>query len=324
MQKTVIESFAPDLLQSFLIDRTHIGGRLVRLGTVANTILLRNEYPDAVSRLLAEMLVIASMLSYSLKSQGILTLQATGDGPVQFIVVDVTENGNLRGYAELAEDAAEELDALSPEESDELMLGELLGNGKLAIILDQGADGGRYQGIVELKGNSLSEAIQHYFTQSQQAEMAVKLAVHKDRKSGRDAWSAAGIMIERLPEEGGKQEPGEAESMIDAQEAEEEWQRNRLFMSTVRDEELLNQQLSSWKLLTRLFNEDGVWAYAPHALSAECRCSRGRILEVLSTINYEELQEMMDDGALSVHCRFCNTTEVFTEEALSHMHETKH
>lgn len=310
MQKSTVESFAPDLLQSFLIDRTHIGGRLVRLGTVAETILHQNDYAPAVNRLLAEMLVIGTMLSYSLKTEGVLTLQASGDGPVPFIVVDVTHDGNLRGYAEVPEESEATLAALG-DAHEAAPLSELLGKGRLAIILDTGGEGGRYEGIVALDAPTLSEALQHYFTQSQQADMTLKLASAR----GKRGWNAAGILVERMPPEGGVDaEPKTRE------EDEEDWRRVSLFMSTVKNEELLDMNLSSWKLLTRLFGEDGVWAYAPRVLAAKCRCSRARILDVLATISMEELEEMMDDGVVSVHCRFCNTTEYFDEATLQRIH----
>ena len=98
------------------------------------------------------------------------------------------------------------------------------------------------------------------------------------------------------------------------------WERSRLFLSTLSDDEILSHSLSGFNLLTRLFHEDGAWAYAPRPLKAICRCSRQRIAEVLSTIEMEELREMLENGAVSVNCRFCNTTERFTEEMLEKLH----
>ncbi len=302
----------PDMLQPFLIDHSHIRGKLVRLSDAAQTILSQHAYPDCVSRLLAEMLVIVSMLSSNLKSEGVLTIQASGDGPVSFMVVDATHEGHLRGYAEINETGWEQLEALSGAASAPL-LSDILGQGRLAITLDQGEGEDRYQGIVELAGTSFSDAIQLYFTQSQQVEMALRLAVQKE-----EVWAAAGIMIERVPEEGGNAAHPEfnAAGEVEA-DSEEQWQRTRLFMDTVQENELLDADISGWNLLMRLFNEEGVWAYKPKPLCACCRCSRERIIGILSTIPYEELHDMLDNGRITVNCRFCNSNEYFSEAELA-------
>ena len=91
-----------DCVQPFLIHHSSIRGKMVRLAEVVDTILTRHDYPEVVSSLLAELLVVAAMLAGNLKHKGILTLQLKGDGPVRFIVVDATAEGELRGYAQLA------------------------------------------------------------------------------------------------------------------------------------------------------------------------------------------------------------------------------
>ena len=307
-----------DLIQPFLIDHSHIRGQLVRLESVAHTIIEQHRYPKPASKLLAEMLVLAAMLSSNLKSDGILTIQAKGDGPIRFIVVDATSGGDLRGYAEMAKGGKTTLSRMGKTRVAEGKLADFLGKGYLAITLDHGDENSRYQGIVELAGTTLADALSDYFTQSQQVEMSVKLAVSPpDGASG--TWRAAGIMMERVPTEGGtigeeqeKQEKRRKKSKSGEETSEEQWQRNNLFLKSVKNAELLSGELSSWDLLTRLFNEDGVWAYPPKILQARCRCSREKIERVLGTIPESELEEMFVGKKISVHCQFCNTTESFT------------
>src|SRR5579863_260465 len=90
-----------DFIQPFLIDHSSIRGRLVRVGKVLDEILNAHNYPPAVSLHLAEQIVIACLLSATLDKDGILTVQAKGDGAVRFIVVDVMAGGTIRGYAEV-------------------------------------------------------------------------------------------------------------------------------------------------------------------------------------------------------------------------------
>src|ERR1700757_2865256 len=98
-----------DFIQPFLIDHSSIRGRLVRVNKVLDDILGAHNYPLAVSLHLAEQIVIAALLSATLDKDGILTVQAKGDGPVKFIVVDVMAGGTIRGYASVDEALLKEI-----------------------------------------------------------------------------------------------------------------------------------------------------------------------------------------------------------------------
>jgi molecular chaperone Hsp33 len=91
---------AGDFVRPFLLEIPGLLGRLVRLGSVVDTVLTRHDYPEPVARLLGEFLALAGTLSSLLKYDGTFTLQTKGDGPVRLMVADVTSDGALRGYAE--------------------------------------------------------------------------------------------------------------------------------------------------------------------------------------------------------------------------------
>ena len=99
-----------------------------------------------------------------------MTLQAqTESGVVDLLVCDYL-GGELRGYVR---HDAERLAEAGPNPT----LFALFGKGYLAITFDQPATDERYQGIVPLEGESLAEAAQSYFTQSEQ--------IPSDRPPGR-------------------------------------------------------------------------------------------------------------------------------------------
>jgi len=287
-----------DFIQPFLIDRSGIRGRLVRLEKSLSNILNAHNYPLPVSEHLAEQIVLAALLSATLSGDGILTVQAKGDGPIRFIVVDVMAGGIIRGYAEVDVEALAKLKSHT--------LSQVFGKGYLAVTLDQGGEAQRYQGIVELTGESLSDAFKGYFIQSQQAEIMVHVAV-RPPEGKRKTWRAGGIIIERMPLEGGK----EAEFTREEQDAL--WERTGLFMHTLKDSEMLDGQVTPQNLLYRLFNEDGVWVTKLQALKSGCRCSRERVKMVLKSLEKAELLDSLDKGKLTIHCQFCNKREVFTK-----------
>lgn len=300
-----------DFVQPFLIDHSSIRGRLVRVGKVLDDIITAHNYPTQVSLHLAEQIVIAALLSATLDKDGILTVQAKGDGAVKFIVVDVMAGGTIRGYAEVDENRLKEITKRS--KAKKLKISEILGKGYLAVTLDEGNSKQRYQGIVELQGESISDAFRGYFLQSQQGEVSVKVAVRSPGKVHKN-WVAGGIVIERMPIEGGKQ----AEYTPD--ELEERWKRTKLFMQTLKDEELLDTGITPQNLLYRIFNEDGVWVYKLQNLKAGCRCSRKRVRMILKSLPKEELLSLLDNGKMSVNCQFCNKNEAFTRADINRLY----
>ena len=302
-----------DFIQPFMIDHSSIRGRMVRVSKALDTILNAHNYPLAVSYHLAEQIVIACMLSATLDKGGILTVQAKGNGAVRFIVVDVMAGGTIRGYAEVNEEALKK--AIGKSKAKTHPLSKIMGEGHMAVTFDEGNSKERYQGIVELKGDSISEVFQGYFLQSQQGEISVNVAVRAPDNIHKK-WSAGGVIIERMPSEGGKKQE------LTEEEREEIWKRTKLFMQTLKANELLEENNTPQNLLYRLFNEDGVWVYKLQPIKAGCRCSRERIRTVLKTIPKEELIESLDDGKMSVNCQFCNKTEVFTRADINRLYRT--
>lgn len=304
-----------DLIQPFRIDRHALRGRLVRLGPAADSILSRHAYPEAVATLLGETLVLAAVLAGALKYDGVFTLQVRGDGPVNLMVADVTSAGALRGYARF--DAAR-LGAAAGGTGNPVP--RLLGAGHLAFTVDQGPDTERYQGMVDLVGATMAECAHHYFRQSEQLEAAIHIAAGRGTDSdGRTVWRAGGLMVQRVPWEGGASD--DDASIFDAEDAEDGWRRALVSMASARPEELLDPDLAPRRLLYRLFHEDGVRVYRTRSLADRCRCSAGRVEAMLRSLPRAEVAALKTDGAVVVVCQFCNASYRYDDAALSALYE---
>lgn len=296
-----------DLLQPFTLEGAAVRGRLVRLGVVVDTILSRHAYPDAVSTMLGELLVVASMLSSNLKQEGIFTIQMRGNGIVPMLVVDSVYGGELRGYAQLTDAAQEALQALGAHPTSRQLFGD---DSYLAITFDPGKGLQRYQGVVALEGDTISDALVAYFTQSQQLDVWFTLSCARIKESG--AWSAGGLMIERVADYGGIK----ADAAVLQLPPEEAWRTALALSNTVKAYELLDSHLALGELLFRLFHENDARITPPQPLSVGCRCSRGRIFDMLMSMSVEDRADMLVDGAVSVTCQFCNQVERFTADEL--------
>ena len=301
------DSRTDDIVQPFQIDPFRLRGRLVRLGPALDRILTRHDYPAPVATLLGEAIALAISLSGALKYEGVFTLQTKGDGPIRLLVADVTTAGAVRGYAQFDPEKLAQLD-LDAGSS----VPRLLGAGYLALTVDQGEHTERCQGIVALEGATLAECVHHYFRQSEQVEAGIKVAVGQHRDAdGQLRWRGGTLMIERLPKDGGADAAREAE--------DEGWRRAMVLMATGTSEELLDPDLTPEALLFRLFHEDGVRAYRPHALAAQCRCSRERVERMLAALPPPDLVDLAVEGKLVVTCEFCNATYSFDEETVAVM-----
>lgn len=292
-----------DLVQPFQIEPFALRGRLVRLGPALDSILAQHAYPAPVAAMLGEAVALAAALAGALKYDGVFTLQTKGDGPIKLMVADITTQGAVRGYAQFdvarLETAARASGAAVP---------RLLGGGYLAFTVDQGEHTERYQGIVELQGGTLAECVHHYFRQSEQVEAALKVAVAQRHDSdGHPRWRAGALMIQRLPREA---------FALEREAEDDAWRRATVFMGSCTSAELVDPQLAPERLLFRLFHEDGVRAYRPHALAARCRCSQRRGETVLRALKPEEIAEMKVDGMITVTCEFCGAAYEFDAEAL--------
>ncbi|MCR6645746.1 MAG: Hsp33 family molecular chaperone HslO [Terricaulis sp.] len=96
-----------NLVAPFSLDNAPVRGRIARLGASLDPILRRHDYPRPVAMLLGEALALAALVGSLLKTEGRLIVQAQGEGPVPLLVAECGSDGALRGYARLAEGAAE-------------------------------------------------------------------------------------------------------------------------------------------------------------------------------------------------------------------------
>ncbi len=305
-----VQPAGDDAVLPFEVEGLDVRGRVIQMGPALSSMLARHDYPKPVSKLLGEAIVLAVLLGSSLKFEGQFLLQTQTDGPVDMLVVDFRTPGNLRAYARFDAERVAEMEAEGTLEPS-----ELLGNGILAMTIDQGAHTSRYQGIVSLDGSSLEEVAHTYFAQSEQIPTAVRLAVAEmmTREDGgvTHSWRAGGLLVQFLPQSSdetrhrdlpGGDVPGGGE---DEGEEDDAWVEAKSLVSTTEDHELIDPEVPAERLLYRLFHERGVRVFDPVSVRDQCSCSRERIVGVLRSFSAEEITESIEDGAITVTCEFC-------------------
>jgi len=300
-----------DIVLPFAVESLSVRGRLVRLGPAIDLLLKRHDYPEAVSRLVAEATALAALLGSTLKTSGRFQLQTQSDGPVGMLLVDFDAPSHLRALARFDRERLDEASRSG---------GDLLGRGHMAFTIDPGGDMTRYQGVVALEGLGLEAAAHHYFERSEQIPTLVRLAVGETVTATGGAWRAGGLVVQYLPEAGGRRlrpdfDPGDAPEGVAPHEIveDEAWTEAKARAATTEAHELIDPTLSGERLLFRLFNERGVRVYEPTPLAAVCRCSAEGVDAMLRSFPPEEVKEMVgEDGMIGVTCEFCSTKRVFS------------
>jgi molecular chaperone Hsp33 len=165
-------------------------------------------------------------------------------------------------------------------------LGELTGNGRLAITVETGKGSDRYQGIVAADADSLATALENYFARSEQLPTRLWLAA--------DDCHAGGMLLQQLP-------PESRRGLFDP----DGWNRAQLLAGTLSSDELLG--LGDIELLRRLFHEEDVRLADATPVTFRCSCDRKRVESALRLLGRGELEDLLEgEGRIEVRCEFCN------------------
>jgi molecular chaperone Hsp33 len=277
-----------DLLHRFIFDDCDIRGELVTLGDSYKDILSHNQHPPAIQKLLGEFLAAISLLSNTLKFDGVVILQARGDGCISTIMAECNHQNSLRGIVRLNDQVA-----LTDELAAHGSMQQLLGNGVLVITIEPkraenfGGKLERYQGIVPMDSDNLAGCLEHYFQQSEQLATRLWFSANND--------NASGFLLQALPQQ----------LNTDPETNKLHWETITTLAATITNEELL--EVAHPSLLYRLFNEQPVRIFDPKKLHFACSCSRERSASALVSLGLNEVEELLvEKGSIDIDCQFCN------------------
>ncbi len=296
-----------DSCVSFSLANGAFVGRLVRLDNVLQDILQKHGYPLNVSTALSETSALAVLLSSQLKYDGLFTLQLQGNGPVSVLVVDVTSEHKVRACAKFDEYQLNKAKTLRKTEDIIEQVPHLVGGGHMAFTIDQGPKTDLYQGVVDIQGKTLSEIALRYFKLSEQIDTSLKLFVKYPDEEG-DSFLSAGILIQKVPLTGGK------DINVDENQYNQMFEDIKAFIGSLSEKEVFDKNLSSEEILYRLFHSLDVKVTKENTYEFGCRCSKEKLFSTLSTFKKEDLEDMVEDGKISVTCQFCSTNYVFGKD----------
>lgn len=264
-----------DSRSRFLIETCDVRGHFVHLDRCWAQARARTDYPANVSTVLGESFVATALLAGTVKFDGKLTLQVRGSGDVHLLVVQITNDGNMRGLARWENEPVNTVPA------------DVFGaDARMTITIEANKYSEPYQGIVPLEGESLAEAIKHYFSVSEQLKTQVHFAVSDT--------SVSGLLLQSLP-------PSEQ-----AVSDDDGWARATALADTITEEELLQEEVHT--LLHRLYHEEQVRLFEPDKLAFQCNCSKERTDGMLIGLGEAEVLDIVaEQGEVNINCEFCDT-----------------
>ena len=339
-----------DCLQRFMLQGAPVRGEFVSLDTAWREIAARHAFPRSVRDRLGELCAAGLLLSATLKFDGALILQIHGDGPVALLVVECEADGSFRATAKLREGQ------LCPEDADLTTLVNASGRGRFVVTLDPRSSSPNrqpYQGIVPFEGHSVAEVLERYMARSEQLPTRLWLAADDSR--------ATGLLLQRLPEEGGKafapaadasttlpsgsvpssadrdQAPGQVSILADPMSVANEpdtdgWNRMQQLAETLSRDEMLT--LSGQSILHRLFWQERLHSFDARSPRFACTCSREKVASMLRMLGRDEIESIVaEKGVVGVRCDFCNTpydfdavdsAELFVSEPIAPGSQVRH
>jgi molecular chaperone Hsp33 len=269
-----------DYVQRFLFEHLAIRGRLVCLSAAWKRMIEGRGYPDAVVELLGHTTALAVLLGAGQKDAGRVTLQVQGSGPVRLLVADCTADLKIRGMAQY--DGAGAPDARSA-----------IGQGRLALTLEDLASGRLYQSLVPVEGATMGEIFVNYLARSEQRPAF--LALHASEAA------LCGLLLEKLPGADEKDAGG--------------WERITRLAAGLTLAATVNAQ--PYDVLVGLFADELLRVFRLYAVEYHCPWNPASVERVLRTLGRSEVESILaEQGEVVVRNEMCNHEYRFDRAAV--------
>lgn len=274
-----------DYVQRFLFENLDIRGRLVCLTESWQCMLDGRGYPEDITALLGHTTALNVLLGANQKGAGRVTLQVQGSGPVKLLVADCTADLKIRGMASYSSLGQKGFSERS-----------LLGDGRLAVTLEDVKSGHVYQSLVPLEGETLEQIFEHYLSQSEQLHAFLRLYADGD--------ALCGLLLEKLPNADSRDPDG--------------WNRVKHLASTLTLDETRDTQ--PYDLLTRVFPEELMRVFRLYAVAYHCPYDDGKVKDMLRGLGRAEVEAILaEQGEVVIRNEMCNHEYRFDARAIAEL-----
>jgi molecular chaperone Hsp33 len=262
-----------DTVIPFGFETLPVRGALIHLSQSWRRMLRDHAYGALITETLGHAAAATGLIAQSLKFDGVITLQIQSRGDLRMLVMQSTNELDLRGMASASA------------ESRAQSFGDLIEEGHCAVTVDNGQR--PYQGIVAIEDASLAASLEHYFARSVQVPSHIALVANEE--------VAGGVLLQQVPGQ-----PIESD----------DWNRLHFLAETLSCRDFDGD--AGLSLIGKLFAEDDVRVYKPRDVRFCCRCSQTRTEDVLKMLGEEEARDTLEaEGLIEVICQYCGRKRTF-------------
>jgi molecular chaperone Hsp33 len=275
-----------DRIERGLTDQNGLRFLAVDVTRTAGTLVTRHQCGSAATEILSQAIAAVALLTSDLENEEeCISVHWKVDGPIHGILVEGSQNGNLRGYTNQK--------TLGPfDNQDPVDLSAVMGRGGEFAVIQSVPGNLIYSARLAAQPADVEKNLARFYNQSRQTPTAVALVV--DREDTR-VTRAAGVVAQKLPD-------GDTKAFVNVLELFNSGDAHRL----------LRVAASLDDIMRGLGVDDGV-VVADRELQFGCRCSREKIRNVVASLPKKDLEAMIaEDKTQTVTCHFCG--EVYSLE----------
>lgn len=278
-------------MQDVLTKATIDGVRIYALCTtnLVNELTKKQNCSHLASAALGRAMNGALLLAATMKDNERITLRLKGDGPIGEVVADA-EGCCVRGYVENP-------DVFLPLKEGKLDIGGAIGKGNI-IVTRYLQNAEPFTGYCELQDGEIASDLTKYLYVSEQTPASVALGVLVNKEG--DVIASGGYFVQAMP--------GCADEVL------EKLENNITMMPYVS--QLLEIGYDPEKIINIIGRGLDVDIKESVPVQFKCRCSREKLLHALASLNSDALHELEQDEETEVHCQFCNSTYVFSQQEI--------
>lgn len=225
----------------------------------------------------------------ALKTPARLDIDVRGDGPVGRVLVEVRDDGGLRGLVS-------QNHAVGERGPQDLRVGPGIGRGLLRIRRED-RSGRRYESQVQLVTGEIGVDVAHYLEQSEQRQSAVMLGV---LASPDGVQAAGGLLVEAMPD-------AERQLVTRLERSIDEFGS----VSRVLDRDGLEGSVR------RLLGDLDAERIERREVRYQCQCRRQGLADSLAVLDRQQLVELISErGTIDAECAYCGQVYRFSLEEL--------
>jgi len=278
-----------DVLYILMSKNKNINGYICHLNNTANELKRIHNYNIIANAIILRALAAGVLLSGNLKNRKdelILKWECTGN--IKSIFVKVDYEGRVVGNL-----GNPDLSLIEDSIIDNTVLAEpYIGFGELIVVRNTYDGRAPYNSVTLIETGEIADDISRFIKQSLQIDSAIKIGLSIDPDNNIEA--CGGFLLMAMP---------------DADESDIKEIHDK-FNSIESFTELLKNTGSSD--FGKILDKFGLDIISKREIRYECRCNKGKILDLLVKLKPEDFTSFIqDDGKISAACEYCNKVYIF-------------